>query len=209
MTSSTKVRLLAGVAVIFPIVITIIVFRFLIVKLNSWILSPIVNFIRPFIDRPYEVIAAQLLVFLLLLVGIYLIGWAANVLVIRRFFSAWEGLLIRVPMIGKIYKALKQITGAVFGQEKSIFKAVVLVEFPQKGHYTIGFVTNENNYKVTKLLGKEMVNILVPSVPNPATGFLLMIPKSEVRYLNISIEEGIKIAVSGGVYMPETSEKVV
>lgn len=192
-------RFITGIAVIIPLILTILILKFAIVKINNWILTPFAKLLRPILNDPYDIIVAKIAIFFLVLGGIYLIGWAANVIVIRKFFSAWEGFFANIPLLGRIYKAIKQISAAFLGQGKTIFRKVVLVEYPRKGVWSVGFLTYEEDNKLKAAVGLDTVNVFLPTTPNPTTGVFIVAPRSEVKFMNnISIEEGMKIVISGG-----------
>ncbi len=203
MLAKLRNRLITGIAVIAPLVITALVLRFIVVKINSWILSPVVHILKPYLENPYHIYTAKLLVFFLVLVIIYLIGWAANIIVIRKFFGMGESIFIRVPMMGKIYSSIKQMVSAIFGHGRTFFKHVVLVEYPRKGVYSLGFVTNKDETEIHRIYkGNGMTAIFLPTSPNPTSGYFLLVPTSELIFLNMSVEDGMKIVISGGAVIP-------
>jgi uncharacterized membrane protein len=105
-------------------------------------------------------------------------------------------------MINKIYGAIKEVSNAFLGQDRGTFRKVVLVECPRKGMYAIGFVTSEVKGEAQMKTEETVVNVFVPSTPNPTTGFLLLVPKEQVIPLDMSVEDGLKMIVSGGIVTP-------
>ena len=200
----TKIRntFIAGIAVIFPIAITFIIMRFLFVRINSWILNPLIKVLTPYLAGLHAVYAAKIGIFALVIASVCLIGLAANILVVRRFFGIWEKIFLKVPMFGRIYYAVKQISTAFLGRGKSIFKQVVLIEYPRKGVYSIGFVTGEGKGEIQAETTEEVFNIFVPTTPNPTSGIFLLVPKNELKFLRMSVEEGMKLVISGGAVVP-------
>jgi len=200
----TKIRntFLAGIAVIFPIAITFIIMRFLFVKINSWVLNPLIKILTPYLTGLHAVYAAKIGIFVLVIASICLIGLAANILVVRRFFGIWEKIFLKVPMFGRIYYAVKQISSAFLGHGKSIFKRVVLIEYPRKGVYSIGFVTGEGKGEIQAETTEKVFNIFVPTTPNPTSGIFLVVPKNELKFLRMGVEEGMKLVISGGAVTP-------
>lgn len=194
--------LITGIAVVFPLILTIIVIKFVINKINAWVLSPFINFFQPYLHGTYAVLAAKLAIFLLVLLFIYVIGFAANIIVIRKFFGAWESIFLRVPLLGKLYKAFREIGRAVFRQDKTIFREVVLIQYPRLGVYSIGFLTCDEKWEVGNHINEDYVSVFIPTVPNPTTGFFVVIPNKEVIRLNMSIEEGMKMVISCGAVVP-------
>ena len=135
-------------------------------------------------------------------VAITLIGAIA-----AGFFGRWllkmgEGFLNRMPFVGTIYGASKQILETVLASQSDAFRDVVLVEYPRKNLWVIGFVTGGTKGEVQSAISDETVNVFVPTTPNPTSGFLLFCPKNELRYLDMGVEEAVKLVVSGGIVTP-------
>ncbi len=140
-----------------------------------------------------------ILVFLLLII---LAGFIATRLIGRSIFPQLEKWFSSLPIIGKIYPTLRQIVLFILSQEQFGFKKVVLVEYPSKGIWSLGFLTNENYTKLGKINGKELVSVFVPSSPGPLTGYVIFVTKEELRFVDISIADALKIIISGGVFKP-------
>jgi uncharacterized membrane protein len=190
-----------GIVLLLPVAVTIFLVKFLVTKLNEVFLDPTVRFVAPMAGG-YRVVAAKTVIFFIAIIVVALIGWGAKILFVNRVFSLGERLLIKVPIMGRIYKASKQIFNAFFGQGKTIFKQVVLVEYPRKGLYTLGFTTGETKGELKDSVGGSGVNVFVPTTPNPTSGFFLIIPKEDVHLLNMSVEDGLKMVISGGSVAP-------
>jgi len=195
-------RFIAGIAVIFPVAVTIVIIRFLVIKINSWILEPMTRMLDPFLTGHFKVYAAKTGIFILVFLCISLVGWAADIIVIRKFFSIWEKILIKVPMFGRIYQAIKQISTAFLGQGKTIFKKVVLVEYPRKGVFSIGFVTGPGKGEIQSVSRADVISVFIPTTPNPTSGIFLLVPKNDLKYLGMNVEEGMKLVISGGAVVP-------
>jgi len=131
-------------------------------------------------------------------------------LFIKRVLLFGESVLLRVPFMGKIYNVAKQIFSSFFGNGKTIFEKVVLVEYPRKGLYSIGFTTGETKGKVLESVVYAGLNVFIPTTPNPTSGIFLIVPKEDVIFMDMSVEDGIKLVVSGGAVYPKThnSKKV-
>ncbi|BCV25633.1 hypothetical protein kuro4_24060 [Gelria sp. Kuro-4] len=114
----------------------------------------------------------------------------------RRFLGWGERLFTRVPLVRSVYQTLKQVIRALLSEQKKAFRQVVLVEYPRKGVYSLAFITGG------KQDGSDMLAVFVPTTPNPTSGFLLFLPEEEVTYLDMSVEDGLKLVVSGGVITP-------
>jgi len=141
-----------------------------------------------------------------ILIGIYIIilfGFFVTNFLGQRVFQYFEKLLIKLPFFRQVYPAIKEIAVFLFSSDRfKSFKQVVLVEYPRKGIYTFGFLTNDSADKICELTKKDMCNVFMPSAPGPFTGYIIMIPKKEIIFTNISIEEAVKFIVSGGVVNP-------
>ena len=120
----------------------------------------------------------------------------------RRLVSAWEAILARIPLVRTVYGAVKQITASLFADASQSFREVVLVEYPRRGLWMLAFVTGDTPKKFMQVTGVELINIYVPTTPNPTSGFYLMVPPDEVKRLNIPVEVGLKMILSAGVVNP-------
>lgn len=192
---------LAGILVTAPISITIYV---------TWgILKFLDNKITPFIPAEYnpnnylpvEIPGLGLIVAIIFFI---VIGWLTRNFFGRLLVRISESIMERVPVINAVYGALKQIFETVMASQSDAFKEVVMFEYPRKGIWVMGFVTGQTKGEVQSLTNTETVNIFLPTTPNPTSGFLLFVPKKDVKYMDMSVEEGIKMIVSGGIITPST-----
>jgi uncharacterized membrane protein len=129
-------------------------------------------------------------------------GFLTRSLVARRLIQTGEKIFDRIPLISKIYRAVQQIRDVFVTREGTVFQKVVLVEYPRKGVWAVGFLTSREKGVVQKVLGSDSWAVFLPSIPNPTTGFLLYVPTGEIRETNLSVEEGMKLIISGGAYQP-------
>ncbi|MFH1778892.1 MAG: DUF502 domain-containing protein [Candidatus Omnitrophota bacterium] len=205
MFAGIRKNFITGLAVLFPLVITVWFVRLIIIKTNLVVLEPLMKTLRPFLgDTAFEYLA-RIILFIVLILIIALIGFGTRVLVLRKFFSHWEKLFYRVPMAGKIYSVTKDMSRAFLGQSKGIFTRVVLVEFPRKGIYSIGFVTSEGKGEIQDKTEEKVINVFIPTTPNPTSGYLLLVPEKELINLDMSIADGMKLVISGGIVsLPES-----
>ena len=120
----------------------------------------------------------------------------------RKLISAWESLLSRIPLVNTVYSAVKQITASLFADASQSFREVVLVEYPRKGLWALAFVTGETPKKIKQVTGVDLINIYVPTTPNPTSGVYIMAPRSDVKRLEIPVEVGLKMILSAGVVNP-------
>ncbi len=128
-----------------------------------------------------------------------LTGLIASNLLGRRLIAWAEQALLRVPIFRGVYATLKQVVDAFAGHKRTAFQNVVLVEYPRRGIWSIGFVTGPAPAEVQERAERELVNVFVATTPNPTSGFLILVPKDEVVYLAMPVEEGLKLVISGGV----------
>lgn len=140
--------------------------------------------------------------FFIALILIFITGFLATRFVGRNIIAGLEKWFCGLPLINKFYPALKQIILFIAAQKEFGFKKVVLVQYPSKGIWSIGFLTNEHFDKISKVTHKEMVAVFMPSTPGPLTGYMVFLPREEVVFLDISVSDALKIIISGGVFKP-------
>ena len=134
---------------------------------------------------------------------IILIGFITTNFLGRKIHGFFEKIVLKLPFFKQVYPALKEMAVFLFARERlSSFKQVVLIEYPRKGLYAMGFLTNDSSHEICDKIGKELCNVFIPSSPGPLTGFTVLIPKKEIVYTQISIEDAFKFIVSGGVVNP-------
>ena len=186
---------IAGIVVLIPIIITIYLILFLI-NISSKILPKEIN---PNHYLPYDIPGVEILMAVII---ITIIGWLSLSFLGKRLLNLFNNILKRIPILRTIYSALGQMTETFTKSDKEK-KNVVLVEYPRKGSWAVGFATKENSGEITKKTNKKLVNVFVPTTPNPTSGFLLMFPKEEVIYLDLTFEEASKFIVSAGTSNPD------
>ncbi len=140
--------------------------------------------------------------FVALILLILVTGWFARQYLGIRVVKLLNTVLERIPLISKIYIAITQISEAFLGGRRDVFKHAVMIEYPKKGIYSIGFVTQDTRGPAQSSLPKDTLSIFLPTTPNPTSGFLLFVPKKEVIFLDVSVEEALKLVVSAGVIIP-------
>lgn len=136
------------------------------------------------------------------LVFFVMVGWLATNFFGRLFIRLYEYILDRLPVVRTIYSGIKQVVETVMASQSNAFREVVMLEYPRKGVWSIGFVTGTAQGEVQRMTSQESINVFVPTTPNPTSGFLLFVPKEELKFLNMSVEEGIKLVVSAGIIAP-------
>jgi uncharacterized membrane protein len=185
-------RFISGLLIIVPLVISYQVIIFLFTKLDN-ILNPIVSKYTGY-QIPGLGIAVTVLVILL-------VGLVAHSVIGGRLFRAWESFLARVPVVRTVYSPAKQLLEAFTASSETSFKRVALVQYPRKGVWVIGFLSQDVDLRSGEIEG-EFMAVFIPSTPTPFTGFMAMIPKSDIRQIDMSVEEAVKFLVSAGVALP-------
>ena len=186
---------ITGVVVLIPIGITVYLTLF-IVKISSKILPKELN---PNYYLPYYIPGVEIIISIIL---ITFIGWLSLSFLGIKLLEIFNGVLKKIPILRTIYSAITQMT-ETFTKSESNKKNVVLVEYPRKGSWAVGFATKDNEGEISDKTKQNLVNVFVPTTPNPTSGFLLMFPKEEVIYLDISFEEASRFIVSAGTSDPK------
>ena len=185
---------IAGVVVLIPIGITLYL-TLAIVKVSSKILPKEIN---PNNYLPYNIPGIEIIIALIL---ITLIGWLSLSFLGKKLLNIFDNILNKIPNLRTIYSAFTQML-ETFTKGKVSKKNVVLVEYPRKGTWAVGFATNKNTGEIKNKIGQEVINVFVPTTPNPTSGFLLMFSKEDVIYLDITFEQASKFIVSAGSTNP-------
>lgn len=185
--------LITGLIVIAPIFVTVFALVWLFQTLDGILGSQV----RGLIGR--EVPGVGLVALILLL---FIIGWVSQKAAGRRLVAWGNSILSRFPLTRKIYNASSQIVQSVLDREEKLFQGVALIEYPMAGSYSLVFVTAQAPAEVEGKLGGRAVSVFLPTVPNPTTGYLLVLPASRVQMLDMTVEEGIRMVVSAGVAVP-------
>mgnify|MGYP001169170575 CR=1 FL=1 len=193
----TRIRnyFIAGVVVLIPIGVTFYLTIFL-VTISSRILPKEIN---PNHYLPYNIPGLEIIISIIL---ITLIGWLSLSFIGRRLLNLFNNILKKIPILRTIYSAIGQMTETFTKTDKDK-KNVVLVEYPRRGSWAVGFATKENTGEITNKVKKDLINVFVPTTPNPTSGFLLMFPKDEVIYLDLTFEQASKFIVSAGTSNPD------
>ena len=186
---------IAGVVVLIPIGITIYLTLF-IVKISSKILPKELN---PNHYLLYDIPGVEIIISIIL---ITFIGWVSLSFIGKKLLEIFNNILKKIPILRTIYSAFEQMLD-IFTKSEKNKKNVVLVEYPRKGSWAVGFATKENKSEISSKSKQNLINVFVPTTPNPTSGFLLMFPKEEVIYLDMSFEEASRFIVSAGSSEPK------
>lgn len=197
-TGRLRAYFLAGVLVTAPIAIT--------AYIAWWFISFIDNTVRPLIPAgympdyylPFSVpgIGVLVVILALTLIGAFAAGYVG-----RLMLRAGEGVVARMPVVRSVYGALKQIFETVLAKKSNAFREVVMVEYPRHGLWSLGFITGTAHPEMQKVSAEEMVHVFIPCAP-PTAGYLIVAPRREVVVLNMTVEDGLKLVVSGGIVSP-------
>jgi uncharacterized membrane protein len=174
-------------------------FRAMETRIPAWLKEPGTDEISPFWTRTIG-IAFVLALF-------FVTGFLARYVVGRKIIAAGESIVRRIPLVSRIYGATQQIRDVFVGRQGAVFQKVCLVEYPRKGVYAVAFATSDEYGLVQERVGKELVAVFMPSTPNPTTGFLMYLEPSEIHSLDVTVEEAMKLIISGGAYIPGYSDK--
>ncbi len=191
--------LIAGLLVWLPLAATAIIITVVIDVLDQTIL------LLPLKYRPESVLGFSIPGFgVILAIGILILtGMLAANFLGRRLVTLWEALLSRIPLVRSIYNSVKQITTTVLTSKGKSFRKVVLIEYPRKETWSMGFLTNEHIDIESEKINKDVAAVFVPTTPNPTSGFIIMLPKQDIIELELTIEDGFKYVISMGVIVPD------
>jgi len=195
-----KRYLIAGLLVWLPLGVTIVVIKFLVDLFDTTLLLiPVAYRPETLLGVDIPGIGLVLSVLLILVTGVFVANFLGS-----KIVSLWEAFLSRIPLVRSIYQAVKQIAEAVFGSGEQTFEKVYLIEYPRKGLWTLAFQTSTHvgeAQRKTEL--DDVVNLFVPTTPNPTSGFYIMASKNEIRELSLNVDDALKMLISGGVVVPD------
>ncbi len=195
----TRAYLMTGILVVAPISITLYLAWIFIGFVDDRVTPLIPAKYNPETYLPFALPGLGLLV---LMIALVLIGAATAGFFGRLWTRVSEQILGRMPVIRNVYSAVKQILETVLAQQSNAFREAVLVEYPRRGIWAIAFITGRTEGEVQNITEEECINIFLPTTPNPTSGFLLFVPKKDLIRLNMSVEEAIKMVISGGIVTP-------
>jgi len=196
--TSLKNYFLTGLLVILPVFVTVYVIWFLI-----RVMDVVLKYIPPkYLPETYLPFQIPGLGLILVIIIIFAVGLLFRNLAGRSVVHFWENIVDRIPLVRIIYSGVKQLLEAFFIQKNQAFKRVALLEYPRRGTYVIGFITGESKGEVQSKTNKNMMNVFVPTTPNPTSGFYILIPEDELIFLNMTVEDAFKLIISGGIFSP-------
>jgi uncharacterized membrane protein len=189
-----KARMISGVLVLGPLVITLFILKFIFAALTAFVLPVLRPWLAELPESAMLVIATVAALLLIYLVGMFTAHFLG-----RRLIQMGESLMLKLPIVKSVYSASKQVMDTFSSSTKAAFTATVLVSFPHPGSLAVGFVTGT----ILDPNGRKIYRIFVATTPNPTSGFLILLPEEDVIFTDISVEDGIKMIVSGGMLAPK------
>jgi uncharacterized membrane protein len=190
---------LAGILVTAPITITLYAAWIFVAFVDGKVTPLIPESYNPSTYLPFDIPGLGLVVMAAVLI---LIGWLTAGFLGRLFLRISERILRRMPIISGTYSAIKQIFETVLKKQSNAFREAVLVEYPRRGVWAIAFITGRTKGEVQGLIEEEVINVFLPTTPNPTSGFLLFVPRKDIIHLSMTVEEAIKMVISGGIVTP-------
>ena len=205
--------IVTGVIVAVPVVLSLWVAWYLYSNLTGWGLT-LANSMGLMSGLPvfWRTQIIRALALIVVLAALFFLGVLTKVTIGRKVIAKAQSLLLKVPLVNFIYSTCKQIGDTIMSSKKgNMFQQVVLIEYPRKGSYAIGFMTNENteeNSEVARMLGKgDLISVFMPTTPNPTSGFLMFIPRDECILLEMSVSDAMRLIVSCGAILPGSEEQ--
>lgn len=200
--------LITGIIIALPVVVTVFVFLLLVRNIGTPVSQLIFVPLFNFYDASLPHSGAGKIMLDAISTVVVLVMITALGAISRFFIASWlintsERAIDKIPGIGLVYRTVKQIVDTFSKQNKAVFQAAVLVDFPSKGLKSVGFIMGEAKGEIRANTGEDYVNVFVPTTPNPTSGFLFVVPKSELVYLDMSAGEAMKLIISGGAVVPE------
>jgi uncharacterized membrane protein len=191
---------LAGILVTSPILITTYVTWLIVTFIDTQVAGMLPESLDFTKKLPHQIPGLGLIISI---IAITFIGAITPGFIGRTLLKAGERILNKMPVVRSVYGAIKQIMETVMSTSSDSFREVVLVEYPRKGIWVIGFVTGETKGEVQSLTKDKVINVFVPTTPNPTSGFLLFIPQKDLVYMGMKIEDAVKMVISGGIVTPK------
>jgi len=191
---------LSGFMLLAPLFVTCWVFLFLFENIGGFFRPLMVRFV-PEQLRDFDILW-NILATIIVVILVTLLGYISRYVLGKYFGGLAERFIQTIPGVSGVYNTVKQLVATFSTQNRSLFSKVVMVEFPRRGAYTIGFLTSKTQSEAQARVGQELWTVFVPTTPNPTGGYLLLIPKDEIVELEMSVGDGMKLVISGGAVVP-------
>jgi len=213
-----KKHFITGLVILLPLAVTIAIVVFIV----NFLTKPFIGIVSHFLHNlnllnksflfmsPQQIVlyGSKLLILICLFLFTLLLGMFARWFFFKSLLNLSDRILQHIPLINKVYKTTQEIIRTIFVTDKSSFKQVVMVPFPKEGTYVMGLISRESPKVCSEQIGEDLFSVLIPTTPNPTTGFLLIYKKSEMIFLDLKPEQAIKYIVSCGVITPERAQKL-
>ena len=193
---------LTGLLIVAPAFFTITILQLMFGWIYRLVVDPVARVVAFGMSRDEASVMVHVVIAIGFVIGIALIGFGTRALLIRRLLNLTESGVRKMPMVGKIYGTIREIADTFAGQRRSLFHRVVLLEWPRAGVYSIGFVTSEGRGEVQEKTPEHVIHVFIPTTPNPTSGFLVLAPNDSLISMDMSVEEGMRLVISGGVSGP-------
>jgi uncharacterized membrane protein len=190
---------LAGILATAPVCLTIYIAWLFTTWVDDSVFALVPPRYNPETYLPFRIPGIGLII---ALIGVTFIGAVTTGLLGRLMRQSMEAVLNRLPIIRSVYGLIKQVTETVLANKSEAFRECALIEYPRKGSWSVGFITGSTYSEFNRLTGQEMINVFVPTTPNPTSGFLMFVPRNEVIMLDMSVEDGLKLVISLGLALP-------
>lgn len=199
---------LAGVLIILPLVITVWLVGLLFGPVQRFVTPPVVAMLRwmglsGILEAPGGGVAATLIGLTLTVVLIYLVGVLGSNIIGRSLVRGLDNFALSIPFVKSIYGSARQLIETFGATRRGAFEQVVLIEYPREGLFTVGLVTSDTAGEAQEVTAEHLVNVFVPTTPNPTSGVLVMVPEEDLVPLQMTVEEALRLVVSGGIVVPE------
>jgi len=198
MWNEIRKTLLAGLLVLAPIALTIYILYHLFRILDGILRDPLSKFLVENIGLESQWVPIPGLGIIALLALLILTGVIARNYIGKKFITVGDTIVTRIPLINRIYIAIREISEAILSEKREVFKKAVLIEYPRKGLYSIAFFTQDTKGPVQEAIQEDVVSVFLPTTPNPTSGYLLFVPKTDIMELKMPVEDALKLVISGG-----------
>lgn len=207
----------AGLIALLPIVLTVYIFNWIVGIMmsllgNSFVTIIIKGILQRFVEEGNTDYYFQILVYIISLITMILgtcaVGFILKIVFFAKIIKSLKEVFIKIPLIKQVYTTISQIIDITMSDREKSYEKVVMVEYPRKGIYSIGFLTSEDNFIISEAVGgqEKLFNIFIPTSPNPTSGMFIVVPEKDVKVLDIKIDDAVKLIISGGVILPEKKE---
>lgn len=218
LTELLKKYFITGLVALLPITVTVILVNFTLEVFSKpfmGLFKPLLNYIHwradsfIFSSEQFLNFLCQVFILCSLIITIIVLGMLTRWFLLNLFLRFTDAIISKIPVVSTVYKTTQELTKTLFGSQASAFRQVVLIPYPREGCYSIAFTTQDFPHPCSKVIGEALISVLVPTAPNPASGFLILCKQEEVIFLDMRVEDAFKYMFSCGVINPETVQRVV